>query len=94
MQLNPTVLREPTRYDVNYTGNTIGHDGESLSAALYRLYHQDAYILEHTLTSITFLLLITYAINVRVGMVFGTSVSSEMSRLIACHISGDSPSAK
>lgn len=46
MQLNPVVLREPTRYDVNYTGDTIGHSGENLAAALYRLYNEDAYILE------------------------------------------------
>lgn len=46
MQLNPVILREPTRYDVNYTGNTIGHSGENLAAALYRLYNEDAYILE------------------------------------------------
>lgn len=46
MQLNPVVLREPTRYDVNYTGNTIGHSGENLAAALYRLYNEDAYIMD------------------------------------------------
>lgn len=46
MQLNPVVLREPTRYDINYTGDTIGHSGENLAAALYRLYNEDAYILE------------------------------------------------
>lgn len=46
MQLNPELLREPTRYDVNYTGDTIGHSGENLSAALYRLYNQDAFIME------------------------------------------------
>lgn len=46
MQLNPAILREPTRYDANYTGDTIGHSGENLSAALYRLYNEDAYILE------------------------------------------------
>lgn len=46
MQLNPVVLREPTRYDANYTGDTIGHSGENLAAALYRLYNEDAYILE------------------------------------------------
>lgn len=45
MQLNPKLLREPTRYDVNYTGDTIGHSGENLAAALYRLYNQDAYIM-------------------------------------------------
>lgn len=46
MQLNPELLREPTRYDVNYTGNTIGHSGENLSAALYRLYNQDPYTMD------------------------------------------------
>ncbi len=46
LQLNPELLREPTRYDVNYTGNTIGHSGENLSAALYRLYNQDAFTME------------------------------------------------
>ena len=46
LQLNPVILREPTRYDVNYTGNTIGHAGENLSAALYRLYNQDPYLME------------------------------------------------
>ena len=46
LQLNPVVLREPTRYDVNYTGDTIGHAGENLSAALYRLYNQDSYVME------------------------------------------------
>lgn len=46
MQLNPELLREPTRYDANYTGDTIGHSGENLSAALYRLYNQDSFIME------------------------------------------------
>ena len=46
MQLNPEKLREPTRYDVNYTGDTIGHSGENLAAALYRLYNQDAYTMD------------------------------------------------
>ena len=46
MQLNPVILREPTRYDANYTGDTIGHAGENLSAALYRLYNQDAYMMD------------------------------------------------
>lgn len=46
LQLNPVVLREPTRYDVNYTGDTIGHAGENLSAALFRLYNQDTYLME------------------------------------------------
>lgn len=46
MQLNPELLREPTRYDVNYSGNSIGHAGENLAAALYRLKEQDPYILD------------------------------------------------
>lgn len=46
MQLNPELLREPTRYDVNYTGDTIGHSGENLSAAIYRLYNQDQYLMD------------------------------------------------
>lgn len=46
MQLNPAILREPTRYDSNYTGDTIGHSGENLAAALYRLYNEDAYIMD------------------------------------------------
>lgn len=46
MQLNPELLREPTRYDVNYTGDTIGHSGENLAAAINRLYNQDAYIMD------------------------------------------------
>lgn len=46
MQLNPELLREPTRYDVNYTGDTIGHSGENLAAALFRLYNQNPYIMD------------------------------------------------
>ena len=46
MQLNPELLREPTRYDVNYTGDTIGHSGENLAAALFRLYNQDDYMMD------------------------------------------------
>ena len=46
MQLNPELLREPTRYDANYTGDTIGHAGENLSAALFRLRNQDPYIMQ------------------------------------------------
>lgn len=46
MQLNPELLREPTRYDVNYTGDTIGHSGENLSAALFRLFNHDAFLME------------------------------------------------
>lgn len=46
MQLNPELLREPTHYETNYTGNTIGHSGENLAAALFRLYNQDAYTMD------------------------------------------------
>ena len=53
MQLNPVVLREPTRYDVNYTGDTIGHAGENLSAAIYRLYNQDAYVMERIIMKLS-----------------------------------------
>lgn len=53
MQLNPVVLREPTRYDVNYTGYTIGHAGENLSAAIYRLYNQDAYVMERIIMKLS-----------------------------------------
>ena len=49
MQLNPELLREPNRYDTNYTGNEIGHSGENLAATLYRLYNQDEYLLEQIL---------------------------------------------
>lgn len=53
MQLNPVVLREPTRYDVNYNGDTIGHTGENLSAALYRLYNKDAYLMEQIIMKLS-----------------------------------------
>lgn len=53
MQLNPVVLREPTRYDVNYTGDAIGHAGENLSAAIYRLYNQDAYVMERIIMKLS-----------------------------------------
>ena len=46
MQLVPEFLREPTRYDVNYTGDMIGHSGENLAAALYRLYNQNSFEME------------------------------------------------
>ncbi len=45
MQLNPELLREPTRYDANYS-DEIGHAGENLAAALHRLNQQDPYIME------------------------------------------------
>lgn len=53
MQLNPELLREPTRYDVNYTGDIIGHSGENLSAALYRLYNQDPFIMERIIMKLS-----------------------------------------
>ena len=46
MQLNPEMLREPTRYDIGYTGNVIGHAGENLAAAMYRLNSMDKYNLQ------------------------------------------------
>lgn len=46
MQLNPELLREPTRYDIGYTGNVIGHAGENLAAALYRLKTLDEFNLQ------------------------------------------------
>ncbi len=49
MQLNPELLREPTNYDTNYGGDTIGHSGENLAATLFRLYNQDEYLLEQIL---------------------------------------------
>jgi predicted ATPase len=45
MQLNPELLREPTRYDANYS-DVIGHAGENLAAALHRLNQQDSYVME------------------------------------------------
>lgn len=53
MQLNPELLREPTRYDANYSGDTIGHSGENLAAALYRLYNKDAYTLDKILMKLS-----------------------------------------
>ena len=46
MQLNPELLREPTRYDMNYRGDQIGHSGENLAAALHRLYIKEPYSIE------------------------------------------------
>lgn len=46
MQLNPELLREPTRYDANYTGDEIGHSGENLAAAIHRLWKQTPYNME------------------------------------------------
>ena len=45
MQLNPELLREPTRYNANYTGDVIGHAGENLAAALFRLNNQEPFIM-------------------------------------------------
>lgn len=46
MQLNPEILREPTRYDANYSGDIIGHAGENLAAALNRLKNSEPFNLE------------------------------------------------
>lgn len=46
MQLNPELLREPTKYDANYSGDEIGHAGENLASAIHRLYLQNPYLLE------------------------------------------------
>lgn len=53
MQLNPELLREPTRYDAHYTGDTIGHAGENLAAALYRLSNQNPYILDQVIMKLS-----------------------------------------
>lgn len=45
MQLNPEVLREPTKYEVNLD-DRIGHSGENLAAALYRIREDNAYNLQ------------------------------------------------
>lgn len=45
MQLNPEILREPTRYEVNLD-DKIGHSGENLAAALYRIKEDNAYNLQ------------------------------------------------
>lgn len=42
MQLNPEVLREPTKQETNFS-NRIGHSGENLAAALFRLKCDDEY---------------------------------------------------
>lgn len=42
MQLNPEVLREPTKQETNFS-DKIGHSGENLAAALYRLKCDDEY---------------------------------------------------
>lgn len=45
MQLNPEILREPTRYEINLD-DKIGHSGENLAAALYRIKEESAYNLQ------------------------------------------------
>lgn len=42
MQLNPEVLREPTKQETNFS-DRIGHSGENLAAALFRLKCDDEY---------------------------------------------------
>ncbi|MDR0893963.1 MAG: AAA family ATPase [Prevotellaceae bacterium] len=42
MQLNPEILREPTKQETNYI-DKIGHSGENLAAALFRLKCEDEY---------------------------------------------------
>lgn len=42
MQLNPEVLREPTKYEANFS-DIIGHSGENLAAALFRIKSEDEY---------------------------------------------------
>lgn len=42
MQLNPEVLREPTKQETNFC-DKIGHSGENLAAALFRLKSDDEY---------------------------------------------------
>lgn len=42
MQLNPEVLREPTKQETNFC-DRIGHSGENLAAALFRLKCDDEY---------------------------------------------------
>lgn len=52
MQLNPELLREPTRYDATYS-DLIGHAGENLAAALYRLDRQNPYVMEKILMKLS-----------------------------------------
>lgn len=42
IQLNPEVLRKPTKQDANFS-DIIGHSGENLAAALYRIKQEDEY---------------------------------------------------
>lgn len=65
MQLNPELLREPTRYDANYTGDTIGHAGENLSAALFRLKTQDPYNMQQIVLKLSSFLPEYTKLNVR-----------------------------
>lgn len=41
-QLNPEVLRQPSKQDANFS-DIIGHSGENLAAALYRIKQEDDY---------------------------------------------------
>ena len=52
MQLNPELLREPTRYDANYR-DTIGHAGEDMAAALYRLKSENPYTLQQIIVKLS-----------------------------------------
>lgn len=65
MQLNPELLREPTRYDANYSGDTIGHAGENLSAALYRLKNQDPFNMQQIVLKLSSFLPEYTKLNVR-----------------------------
>ena len=64
MQLNPELLREPTRYDANYK-DTIGHAGEDMAAALYRLKNENEYILQQIIVKLSSFLPDYVKLNVR-----------------------------
>lgn len=65
MQLVPEILREPTRYDTSYGNSIIGHSGENLSAALYRLKNKDEYILNKIIIKLSSFLPEYTKLNVR-----------------------------
>lgn len=65
MQLVPEILREPTRYDTSYGDSIIGHSGENLSAALYRLKNKDEYILQKIIIKLSSFLPEYTKLNVR-----------------------------
>lgn len=65
MQLVPEILREPTRYDTSYGDSIIGHAGENLSAALYRLKNKDEYILKQIIIKLSSFLPEYTKLNVR-----------------------------